>query len=227
MFWDSDVAKWIEAASFSLATHPDPQLDALLDEVIALIAQAQHADGYLNTWFTAVEPENRWKNLRDWHELYCAGHLIEAAVAHFQATGKRTLLDVLCRYADHIGAHVRHRAGPAARLLRPPRDRAGAGQAGPRHRRAALPGAEPLLRGRARPQAALLRPGGDRARRRPGQVLGQLATSTTSRTCRCASSTRWSATPCGRSTCTAPWPTWPASMATPACWRPAGACGST
>jgi uncharacterized protein len=104
MFWDSDVAKWIEAASYSLATHPDPQLDGLLDEVIALIAQAQHADGYLNTWFTTIDPQDRWKNLRDWHELYCAGHLIEAAVAHYEATGKRTLLDVLCRYADHIGS---------------------------------------------------------------------------------------------------------------------------
>jgi uncharacterized protein len=104
MFWDSDVAKWIQAASFSLATHPDSELDALLDQVIALIAQAQHADGYLNTWFTTVDPQNRWKNLRDWHELYCAGHLIEAAVAHYQATGKRTLLDVLCRYADYIGS---------------------------------------------------------------------------------------------------------------------------
>src|SRR5262249_5714367 len=61
-----------------------------------------HADGYLNTWFTHADPQNRWKNLRDWHELYCAGHLIEAAVAHYEATGKHTLLDVLCRYADHI-----------------------------------------------------------------------------------------------------------------------------
>jgi hypothetical protein len=104
MFWDSDVAKWIEAASYSLAMHPDPQLDGLLDEVIALIAQAQHADGYLNTWFTTIDPRDRWTNLRDWHELYCAGHLIEAAVAHYEATGKRTLLDVLCRYADHIGS---------------------------------------------------------------------------------------------------------------------------
>jgi DUF1680 family protein len=102
MFWDSDVGKWLEAASYSLATHPDPALDALLDEVIALIAQAQHPDGYLNTWFTSVDPQSRWKNLRDWHELYCAGHLIEAAVAHYQATGKRTLLDVLIRYVDHI-----------------------------------------------------------------------------------------------------------------------------
>jgi hypothetical protein len=102
MFWDSDVAKWLEAASYSLATHFDSQLDALVDEVIAIVAQAQHADGYLNTWFTTVDPQNRWKNLRDWHELYCAGHFIEAGVAHYEATGKRTLLDVVCRYTDYI-----------------------------------------------------------------------------------------------------------------------------
>ncbi|NSW54532.1 MAG: glycoside hydrolase family 127 protein [Armatimonadetes bacterium] len=101
-FWDSDVAKWVEAASYSLATHPDPELERLLDETIELIAGAQQPDGYLNTYFTLVEPENRWKNLRDMHELYCAGHLMEAAVAHFRATGKRTLLDVMIRYADYI-----------------------------------------------------------------------------------------------------------------------------
>jgi uncharacterized protein len=103
MFWDSDVAKWIEAASYVLATHPDPQLDALLDQVIDLIARRQLPDGYLNTWFITVDPEHRFMNLRDCHELYDAGHLIEAAVAHYQATGKRTLLDVMCRYADLIG----------------------------------------------------------------------------------------------------------------------------
>jgi DUF1680 family protein len=103
IFWDSDVAKWIEAASYSLAGHPDPQLEARLDEVITLIAASQQPDGYLNSHFSAVEPEKRWTNLRDWHELYCAGHMTEAGVAHFQATGKRTLLDVVSRYADHIG----------------------------------------------------------------------------------------------------------------------------
>ena len=102
IFWDSDVAKWLEAASYSLATHPDAALEAQVDEVIRLIVAAQQPDGYLNTYFTVVEPEKRWTNLRDWHELYCAGHLIEAAVAHFQATGKRVLLDALCRYADYI-----------------------------------------------------------------------------------------------------------------------------
>ncbi|HVA92862.1 MAG TPA: beta-L-arabinofuranosidase domain-containing protein, partial [Chloroflexota bacterium] len=101
-FWDSDVAKWIEAASYSLATHPDPALDALVDETIALLASAQQGDGYLNTFFTVVKPGERWTDLRDAHELYCAGHLIEAGAAHVQATGKRALLDVVRRYADYI-----------------------------------------------------------------------------------------------------------------------------
>lgn len=104
VFWESDIAKWIEAASYSLATHPDPGLEVLVDEAIAFLLTLQQPDGYLNLWFTQVEPEQRWTNLRDYHELYCAGHLIEAAVAHFQATGKRILLDAVCRYADYIDA---------------------------------------------------------------------------------------------------------------------------
>ncbi|QHC58790.1 beta-L-arabinofuranosidase domain-containing protein [Rathayibacter sp. VKM Ac-2760] len=103
IFWDSDVAKWIEAASYSLIAVPDAELDARLDSVIAILAAAQGADGYLNTYFTVVAPEERWTDLRDAHELYCAGHLIEAGVAHHAATGKTTLLDVVRRYADLIG----------------------------------------------------------------------------------------------------------------------------
>jgi len=103
-FWDSDVAKWLEAAAYSLATHPDRRLATLLDGVADLIASAQQADGYLNVHFTIVEPQDRWRNLRDGHELYCAGHLIEAAVAVFQATGRRRLLDVMRRYANYIGS---------------------------------------------------------------------------------------------------------------------------
>lgn len=104
IFWDSDVAKWVEGASYSLAIHPDPELEKLLDEVTGLIASAQQPDGYLNVFFTVVAPEKRWTNLREWHELYCAGHLLEAAVAHCQATGKRTLVDAMVRYAAHIGS---------------------------------------------------------------------------------------------------------------------------
>ena len=101
-FWDSDIAKWIEAAGYSLATHPDKGFEELVDGVIDMIADAQQQDGYLNVHFTVVEPENRWRNLRDMHELYCAGHLMEAAVAYYGGTGKRRLLDVMCRYADTI-----------------------------------------------------------------------------------------------------------------------------
>jgi DUF1680 family protein len=104
IFGDSDPAKWLEAASYSLATHPDPELEAMVDYVADKIAGAQQPDGYLNTHFIHVQPELRWKNLRDFHEMYCAGHLIEAAVAHHAATGQRKLLDALCRYADHIDA---------------------------------------------------------------------------------------------------------------------------
>ncbi|MCC3765122.1 glycoside hydrolase family 127 protein [Glycomyces sp. TRM65418] len=102
IFWESDVAKWIEAASYVLASEDDPELEAAVDEAIALLAGAQQEDGYLNSYFTAVKPGKRFTDLRDAHELYCAGHLIEAGVAHFEATGKTALLDVVRRYADLI-----------------------------------------------------------------------------------------------------------------------------
>ncbi len=102
VFWDSDVAKWLEGVAHSLAHYPDAELETLADAVIDDIAAAQQDDGYLNIHFTVVEPDKRWSNLRDWHELYCAGHLMEAAVAYYQSTGKRKLLDTLCRYADYI-----------------------------------------------------------------------------------------------------------------------------
>ena len=102
VFMDSDVYKAIEAASYTLATHPDTALAAQLDAIIASVAGAQQPDGYLDTYFIVKEPGKRWTNLRDWHELYCAGHLFEAAVAHFQATGKRNFLNVAVKLADHI-----------------------------------------------------------------------------------------------------------------------------
>jgi DUF1680 family protein len=102
VFMDSDVYKALEAASYSLATHRDPVLEKRIDEIIAKLAHAQLADGYLDTYYIVKEPGRQWTNLRDNHELYCAGHLIEAAVAHFQATGKRNLLAVATKLADHI-----------------------------------------------------------------------------------------------------------------------------
>ena len=82
VFQDSDVAKWIEAASYSLSHHPDPILEGKVEEAIRLIAKAQRPDGYVNTYFTVAAPDMRWRDLAWGHELYCAGHLIEAAVAH-------------------------------------------------------------------------------------------------------------------------------------------------
>ncbi|MEO2258973.1 beta-L-arabinofuranosidase domain-containing protein [Paenibacillus amylolyticus] len=102
VFQDSDLYKWLEAVAYSLRHHPDQRLEKIADESIELIGQAQHDDGYLNTYFTIKEPGKQWTNLYEAHELYCAGHLIEAAVAYYQATGKRKLLDISCRFADLI-----------------------------------------------------------------------------------------------------------------------------
>ncbi|WEG11887.1 glycoside hydrolase family 127 protein [Pullulanibacillus sp. KACC 23026] len=102
IFQDSDVAKWLEAVAFSLETEANPELERLADEVIDLIGRAQRSDGYLNTYYTVKEPEKRWTNLKDNHELYCAGHLIEAAVAYYKATGKETFLHIMSKYADYI-----------------------------------------------------------------------------------------------------------------------------
>ncbi len=113
-FWDSDLGKWLEAVGYSLQSYPDPELERLADDVIERIEAGQLPDGYLNSYFTVIEPEQKWRNLRDWHELYDAGHLMESAAAYYQATGKRALLNALTRYADHIaerfgpGEHQRH-----------------------------------------------------------------------------------------------------------------------
>lgn len=101
-FWDSDVAKVLEGMAESLMVSFDPALAKELDELVDLVISAAHDDGYLNIYFSTVAPEERWTNLGVRHELYCAGHLIEAAVAHFEATGERKFLDTMCRYADYI-----------------------------------------------------------------------------------------------------------------------------
>ncbi len=111
MFWDSDLGKTIETAAYSLYRKPNPELEARIDEVVDMYARLQQPDGYLSSWYQRIEPGKRWTNLRDCHELYCAGHLIEGAVAYFQATGKSRLLDVMARYADHIGSVFGPEAG--------------------------------------------------------------------------------------------------------------------
>lgn len=103
-FNDSDVYKVIEGAAYSLSIHPDPELETYVDGVIDKIAAAQWQDGYLYTHYSVPtrQPGKRWTNVRDMHELYCAGHFFEAAVAYYQATGKRKILDVAIRLADYI-----------------------------------------------------------------------------------------------------------------------------
>ena len=122
VFADSDVYKWMEAVSWSLATSDDADLQKMLDEVIGLVEAAQMEDGYINTWYqvhhadsaesnvrdshdkyaNAGVVENRFTNLRDDHELYCAGHLIQAGIAHYRSTGSERLLQVAIRFADLI-----------------------------------------------------------------------------------------------------------------------------
>lgn len=104
-FQDSDLWKWIEGAAYSLATHPDAALEKTVDEAIALAEKAQQPDGYLDTYYIIGGLDKRFTNLRDHHEMYVAGHMFEAAVAYFEATGKRSLLDMACRVADCFDAN--------------------------------------------------------------------------------------------------------------------------
>ncbi|HTU19421.1 MAG TPA: beta-L-arabinofuranosidase domain-containing protein [Gemmataceae bacterium] len=102
LYDDSDVYKVLEGIAYTLSSVRNVQLKKRADAIIDKIAAAQQPDGYLNTYYTLVKPKERWKNIQHGHELYCAGHLIEAAVAYHQATDKRKLLDVAVRLADHI-----------------------------------------------------------------------------------------------------------------------------
>ena len=102
VFQDSDLYKWLEAVAYQLAVRPDLSLREAADSAIRLIGQAQTPEGYLNTYYQTHPDEKRFSNLQNNHELYCAGHLIEAAVAFAQAVGDTRLLDVARRYADLI-----------------------------------------------------------------------------------------------------------------------------
>lgn len=106
VFQDSDFYKWIEAVGYSLMLHPDAELEATADEAIEIVAKAQQPDGYLDTYYILNGQDQIFTNLRDFHELYCLGHLIEAAIAYYQATGKDRLLQVACRYADYAASKL-------------------------------------------------------------------------------------------------------------------------
>lgn len=101
IFWESDVTKWIEGAAYFLKKERNEALEVRIDELVARMERTQEADGYLNAYFTVVEPEARFSRRTD-HELYCAGHLIEGAIAYAEATGKDTMLRVAMKYADLI-----------------------------------------------------------------------------------------------------------------------------
>jgi len=101
VYWDSDVAKWIEGAAYLLAEKPDTHLEKLCDDAIDAIIRNQLPDGYFNSHYLVCKDEQRFTE-RNNHELYCAGHLMEAACAYYQATGKKAFLEAMCRYADLI-----------------------------------------------------------------------------------------------------------------------------
>lgn len=105
VFQDTDFYKWIEAVGYSLSQHPDPELEKLADEAIDIVCAAQHEDGYLDTFYIINDLSKRFTNLRDHHELYCLGHLIEGAIAYYQATGKDKLLNAARRFADCVDRH--------------------------------------------------------------------------------------------------------------------------
>ena len=106
VFQDSDVYKWLEAVAYSLMWHPDEELEKTADETIELIGKAQQPDGYLDTYYIINGLEKRFTNLMDHHELYCLGHMTEAAVAYYKATGKRRFLDIAIGYADCVYDHL-------------------------------------------------------------------------------------------------------------------------
>lgn len=102
VFIDTDLYKWLESVAYCIHNGSGKHFEDLADEVIELVSRAQQSDGYLNTYYTVVEPEGRWSNLVEGHELYSAGYLIEAAVAYYNATGKNRLLIVAQNFADLI-----------------------------------------------------------------------------------------------------------------------------
>lgn len=102
LYTDSDLYKWMEGAAFVLQSSKDAELDSTLDRMIDEVVAAQGPDGYLNTYFVEEHANERYTKFAHNHEFYCAGHLIQAAIAHYRATGRRNLLDCAVRFADHL-----------------------------------------------------------------------------------------------------------------------------
>ena len=104
VFQDTDFSKWIEAVGYSLAHHPDAELEATADQAIDIVCAAQLDNGYLDTYYILNGMDRSFTNLKDHHELYCLGHLIEGAIAYYEGTGKDKLLKAACRFADYVGS---------------------------------------------------------------------------------------------------------------------------
>lgn len=111
VFQDTDFSKWIEAVGYSLSQHPDPALEKLADSAIDVVCAAQYEDGYLDTFYIINDPAKRFTNLKDHHELYCFGHLVEGAIAYYEATGKDKLLRAAMKFADYIDSVFGPEAG--------------------------------------------------------------------------------------------------------------------
>ena len=210
VFWDSDVGKWIEAASYALAHRRDAIIEARSTQIIDELAQRAAA----RRLSELLVPRPRAGKALDQpprqpRTLQCRP---PARRRHRLFPGHRQspLLDIMQRYVDHIASVFGPDAGPEARLWRPPGNRARADQALPSHRRQEAPRPRRLFHRRARQAAAaLLRRRGELPAAKTRRTSGPRPTNTTSRTSRCASRTRSSATPCARCTCTRPWPTSP------------------
>lgn len=111
VFQDSDVYKWLEAVAYTLKDNPDENLREIADGVVDLIGEAQEEDGYLGTYFSIEAPNRKFMRLSESHELYCAGHFLEAAAAYYDATGNQKVLDIACRLADCIDRHFGREQG--------------------------------------------------------------------------------------------------------------------
>ena len=102
LYTDSDIYKWMEAAAWALHNHDNPQLQADIDRLTAEIGAAQEPSGYLNTYWVEDRAKDRFQKMQSGHELYCLGHLLQAGIAYYRATGKRNLLDIGVRFVDYL-----------------------------------------------------------------------------------------------------------------------------
>lgn len=111
VFQDTDFSKWIEAVAYSLTQYPDEALERTADEAVDIVCAAQRENGYLDTYYIINGMDKAFTNLRDHHELYCLGHLVEGAVAYYQATEKEKLLRAACRFADYVADYFGEEEG--------------------------------------------------------------------------------------------------------------------